>query len=198
MEEYKSNSHKSRERNDNELIEKKIKKVVTGSVKTKKKNGFQKITNFFVPEDVDNVRSYIYEGIVIPAIKDIILGTVKAILGVNKKNEKKTMSTKVSYRKYYDEPVLTRRNYNSNYSSICDYDDIFFDSRTEAENVLAAMDELISTYKVVKVADYFDLAGIDGPWTGNDYGWTDIRTARIIYTRDGYTIKLPKAYPLDD
>ena len=44
----------------------------------------------------------------------------------------------------------------------------------------------------------FDLVGVDGPWTGNNYGWTDnIRNARVINTRDGYTIKFPRANPID-
>lgn len=37
MEEYKSNSHKSRERAKAELPEKKVEKIVSGSVKTKKR-----------------------------------------------------------------------------------------------------------------------------------------------------------------
>ena len=66
------------------------------------------------------------------------------------------------------------------------------------QNVLAAMDEIVASYRIVSVADYFDLVGVDGPWTGNNYGWTDnIRNARVINTRDGYTIKFPRANPID-
>ena len=80
MEEYKSNSHKSRERAKAELPEKKVEKIVSGSVKTKKKSGINKLAGIFVPEDVDNVKSYIFEDIVVPAVKDIILDAVKAEL----------------------------------------------------------------------------------------------------------------------
>ena len=59
MEEYKSNSHKSRQNQNDDIPEKRVEKVVSGSVKSKKKNGLQKITNVFVPEDVDDVKSYI-------------------------------------------------------------------------------------------------------------------------------------------
>ena len=57
MEEYKSNSHKSRQNQNDDIPEKRVEKVVSGSVKSKKKNGLQKITNVFVPEDVDDVKS---------------------------------------------------------------------------------------------------------------------------------------------
>ena len=184
MEEYKSNSHKSRERAKAELPEKKVEKIVSGSVKTKKKSGINKLAGIFVPEDVDNVKSYIFEDIVVPAVKDIILDAVKAVLGVKGSGGRRSTASKVSYRKYYEDPAQNgRRNYNAQ-SSIggCDFDDIYFNTRTEAENV----------------ADYFDLVGIDGPWTGNNYGWTDnIRNARVVNTRDGYTIKFPRANPID-
>lgn len=103
MEEYKSNSHKSRrEKIKTEQPEKRVEKVVSGSVKTKKRNGLRKLTNVFIPEDVDNVKSYIFEDIVVPAVKDIILDAVKAVLGTNGKNGRKSTASKVSYRKYYD------------------------------------------------------------------------------------------------
>ena len=68
MEEYKSNSHKSRQNQNDDIPEKRVEKVVSGSVKSKKKNGLQKITNVFVPEDVDDVKSYIFEDIMVPAV----------------------------------------------------------------------------------------------------------------------------------
>lgn len=55
MEEYKSNSHKSRE-----LEEKKIEKVITGKVKTKKKSEIQKIVSLFVSDDVADINDYIF------------------------------------------------------------------------------------------------------------------------------------------
>ena len=86
MGEYASNSHKSKEKRSEQVPEKKVEKIVSGSVKAKKKSGLQKITNVFVPEDVDNVKSYILEDIVVPAVKDIILDAVRAFLGVNGKS----------------------------------------------------------------------------------------------------------------
>ena len=105
MEEYKSNSHKSRQNQNDDIPEKRVEKVVSGSVKSKKKNGLQKITNVFVPEDVDDVKSYIFEDIVVPAVKDIILDAVRAFLGVsgNSRVGRSSTSSKISYRKYYDD-----------------------------------------------------------------------------------------------
>lgn len=197
MDEYKSNSHKSRQNQNDDIPEKKVEKVVSGSVKSKKKNGLQKITNVFVPEDVDDVKSYIFEDIVVPAVKDIILDAVRAFLGVNGTSiGRSSTSSKVSYRKYYDDrdrrdstPARTRTGY--------DYDDIILETRGEAEDVLERMEELIDMYQLVSVADFYDLVGVSGNYTDNKYGWTNVRNASVVRVRDGYMIKLPKALPLN-
>lgn len=197
MDEYKSNSHKSRQNQNDDIPEKKVEKVVSGSVKSKKKNGLQKITNVFVPEDVDDVKSYIFEDIVVPAVKDIILDAVRAFLGVNGTSRgRSSTSSKISYRKYYDDrdrrdsaPARTRTGY--------DYDDIILETRGEAEDVLERMEELIDMYQLVSVADFYDLVGVSGNYTDNKYGWTNVRNASVVRVRDGYMIKLPKALPLN-
>lgn len=191
MEEYKSNSHKSRQNQNDDIPEKRVEKVVSGSVKSKKKNCLQKIANVFVPEDVDAVKSYIFEDIVVPA--------VRAFLGVsgNSRGGRSSTSSKISYRKYYDDRDRRDSGNVSRTRTGYDYDDIILESRGEAEYVLERMDELIATYQVVSVADFYDLVGVSGNYTDNKYGWTDIRNASVIRVRDGYMIKLPKALPLN-
>lgn len=198
MEEYKSNSHKARERKNEPVAEKKVEKIISGSAKSKKKSGLQKITNVLVPEDVNDVKSYIFEDIVVPAVKDIILDAVRAFLGVNGNSRGKSSSaSKVSYRKYYDDRERRDSGSGNRTRSGYEYDDIILDNRGEAEDVLSRMDELIATYGVVSVADFYDLVGITGNYTDNKYGWSDIRNASVVRVRDGYMIKLPKALPLN-
>ena len=76
-------------------------------------------------------------------------------------------------------------------------DDVILDNRGEAEEVLSRMDELIDTYGIVSVADFYDLVGITGKYTDNNYGWTDIHSAKVVSVRDGYLIKLPRALPVN-
>ena len=59
------------------------------------------------------------------------------------------------------------------------------------------MVDLIDTYGFVTVADMYDMAGLQAPYTSNKYGWTNIRTAETVRGRDGYMLKLPKAMPID-
>ena len=73
---------------------------MTGAVKVKKKNGFEKLAGTFVPDDVDNVKSYIMQDIIVPAIKDVILDTVQAFLGVNGRSgdNRRPTASRISYK----------------------------------------------------------------------------------------------------
>jgi len=202
MEEYKPNSHKSKEDQKGSIPEKKVEKVIAGTVKSKKKSEIQKFTDVFISEDINNVKSYILLDVLIPAIKkaisDIVTNGIDMILyGETGKTKSNSTASKVSYRSYYD-GRNGRRDYSAVRTKISyNYDDIIFDNRGEAEDVLSRMDELISTYGLVSVADLYDLVGITGNYTDNKYGWTNIRSASVIRVRDGYMLKLPKALPLD-
>ena len=135
MEEYKGNSNKAKEQQKALPPEKKVEKIVSGPVKSKKKNSIQKITSIFVPEDVEDVKSYIFEDIVVPAVKDIILDAVRALLGVSGKSNKGAPASKVSYRSYYDRGN-ERNDYGRTRTRVgYDYDDCalpgFVDSKNE-------------------------------------------------------------------
>ena len=198
MKEYKSNSHKSKENQKGSIPEKKVEKVIAGTAKSKKKSEIQKFAGVFLPEDVDNVKSYILFDVIVPLIKRAISDTVEAILYPEGRSGKTSTASKISYRSYYEKPDGRSRDYNTfRTRTRYNYDDIILDNRGEAEDVLSRMDELISTYGLVSVADLYDLVGITGNYTDNKYGWTDIRSASVIRVRDGYMLKLPKALPLN-
>ena len=78
------------------------------------------------------------------------------------------------------------------------YDNIVLESRGDAESVLDSMGEIIDQYGMVKVADLYDLVGLTGSYTDNNYGWTNLSTAHVVRLNDGgYLIKLPRALPID-
>lgn len=202
MEEYKPNSHKFKKDQKGAVPEKKVEKVISGTVKSKKKSEIQKFTDVFISEDINNVKSYILLEVLVPAIKkaisDIVTNGIDMILyGGTGRTKSNSTASKISYRSYYD-GVNGRRDYSaSRIKTGYNYDDIILDNRGEAEDVLSRMDELISTYGLVSVADLYDLVGVTGNYTDNKYGWTDIRSASVIRVRDGYMLKLPKALPLN-
>lgn len=207
MEEYKSNSYRSKETQKNDNVkpeDRKIEKVVTGVVKTKKKSKFSQAMDNFISEDAKNVKSYVFGEVLIPAIKkaisDIVTDGIDIILyGEARGRNKRSTADRVSYRSYYDDRG-GRNRMNERQAIMAgsySYDDIILSTRGEAEDVLSRMDELIETYGLVRVADLYDLVGITGNYTDNKYGWMNIRNAEIIRVRDGYMIKMPRAVPID-
>lgn len=198
MEEFKSNSHKSREENvDSSDIS--VKKVTTGKTRIKKKNGLLKFADSMISEDAANVKSYILMDVLMPAIKkavvDIVTDGINMILyGETSVSSRKSSGSKVSYRKFYEDD---RRDSRSEQKRRYDYDEVVFDSRRDAEEVLASMEDLVDRYKVVSVMDFYELADQKSVYTDRYYGWTNLRSAEVIRVRDGYTIKLPKPLPID-
>ena len=108
MEDYKSNSHKAREKESKraEAPPKKVEKVVSGIAKVQKKSGVQKFAGALVSDDMEKVKSYILEDVIIPALKDTILDSVKAVLGVNGRVPEMTAVTIISY---FHQGVTLRR-----------------------------------------------------------------------------------------
>ena len=199
VENYKPNNSKPVNREDRPKIE----KVVKGTVKTKKKSELNKFADIFIAEDVENVKSYIFMDLIVPGIKKILFdiitdGADMFLFGGNGRHRKNTPSSSVSYRSYYDQ--RDDRKYSDNRPkarSRYEREDIVLDSRGEAEEVLERMSELIDTYGMVTVADLYDLIGKSCEYTDNKYGWTNIRNAEAVRTRDGgYMLKLPKALPI--
>jgi hypothetical protein len=194
------NSHKSRNEKkavENNKVEKRAEKVVHGKVKTKTNNA-RKLTDIFISEDVSNVKNYIIMDVIVPSIKkavyDLIVGTLDMSLYGGRGGGKRPTADKISYRDYSNASRRDERSYGSTRTaSGYSYDDIVVETRGEAESVLARMDEIMEEYEQVRVADLYDLVGISGDYTDNKYGWTNIRNARVVRTRDGYKIEMPRA-----
>lgn len=202
MNDYKPNSNRFKEEQKDKAQEKKIEKVVTGPVVTRKKNGFQKFADEFVSEDAKNIKSYVFGEVLIPAIKklisDIVTDGVDMFLyGEKRSGSKRSTAGRVSYTNYYDRDNRSTRDTRATSYSSYSYDEIVLSNRGEAEEVLERLDELMDTYGLVRVADLYDLVGITGNYTDNKYGWTNIRNAEIVRVRDGYMIKMPRAVPID-
>ena len=178
---------------------KKVEKVVTGTVQTRKKGELRKFADVFISDDVSNVKSYIFMDVLVPAIKntilDIIIDSAKMIFGNGRGTKSSSSAGYVSYNRFSDKK--DDRSYSESRTRTgYGHDDIILETRAEAEEVLRRMDELIDAYGMVSVADMYDLVGKSCNYTDNKYGWTNIRNAEPVRMRDGYMLKLPKALPI--
>ena len=184
------------------IREKHVEKVVTGNVTTRRKPLSKKFAEVFLSSDMEDVKSYIIFDVVIPGIKDAIFDTVSILLygdtrkGASKGNSNQTF---VSYSGFSSPKTKPSRVQASSRRdrTVIDIQDIIFESRGEAEEVLGNLVDFIMDYGVATVADLYDLVGITGPFTDNKYGWTDLSMATVVRVRDGYLINLPRAVAID-
>ena len=207
---YNPNSNrfltKDKPTEEENLGKKKVDKVVSGSVKTKKKSSLSKFADTFIEEDKDTVVGYLLSEVLIPSFKKMVSDTIKTgidkmLYGDTEVSRSNSPASKISYSKYYNDKSSYSRSSSTapvtNRRDTYEYNNIVLETRGDAEAVLMGMDDIIAKYEIVSVADLYDLVGIAGSYTDYKYGWTDIRSARIERVRDGYVIRMPKALPLD-
>lgn len=195
MTEYQLNSNKAKE--TEATARRKREKVVSAGTSTRKKSDVEKFAM-----DVSSVKSTVMTDIVIPTIKQLVSEMVKTSVDMLlfhevRRDERRPTASKISYNSYYEDrnryatPNLARSAY--------DYDDVVFQSKSDAESVLGAMEDIIDQFGIVSIADFYELSDISNPnFTTTKYGWTNLRTAEVVRLRGGgYAIKFPRATRID-
>jgi hypothetical protein len=211
-EELPSNSRANRvaplrPKNEGERPErKKAKRVVAaGGVVVGRKSLTKSVAGALAGETMRNLGSYILGDVIIPTTKSLIEDIIKNALdqilypGDSRRQQSRNTDSKVSYGKYFkSEDNRRTASPRSGRSGNFDLDNIFFKRLPDASDVLSAMCDQLEEYDEVTVADYFDMAGVDGAtWTHNKWGWKDLTRAYCTHTRGGYAIVLPPPVELD-
>lgn len=174
---------------------KEVKPIVSGKVTIKEKSAGKKIAGGIISSDAKDVGSYIIEDVLLPAIKkgifEMVTGGIEMLLyGETGKHSRTSRNgSKVSYRSYYEDRDREPVRYRTGFDTL---DDVIFEDRLEAQKVLSELDNMLDTYEAVSIQDFYSLIGKTGRYTDNDYGWNNLRAARIAETRDGWVIKFPR------
>ncbi len=198
---YPSNSKtKSNKLTIQKTEKKKPAKIAKGKVSTKKKSPGKKLVESFIEDDADNVFDYVLHDVLIPAAKDTISDAIKSAIdmvlfgekrpdGVRRNGGKSYISYGTMYNRVGErDRRVPRQRQNSRHI----FEDVILENRGEAEEVLDYMVDMLCTYDCVSVADLYDMVGITGEYTDNDYGWVNLSTAQVKRVREGYLIDLPK------
>ena len=189
MAEYKSNSNKSREEQKTGIVERRVTEPVVSGAKKQKKKGLDKLISFFHSDEVSETRQIITSAI---SAVQRILDAMDVIMGVSR-GRSGTPAARVGYRRYYDDRDDRNERKQSRATAEFSYEDIVFETRSDAETVLWRMEEMLDTFQNVSIGDMFDLSGISGSYTDFKYGWTDLRGAHVERVSNGYIIDLPRA-----
>lgn len=203
---YASNSHGHPDaKRAGDDSKKKPSAVIKGGAKLKKKSEVRKLTDVFIAEDTSTVKSHIFNDVIVPNVKNLLFETIKTaaemMLFGEVRRDKNRSGSKVSYRSYYDEKDRRKDSSSPRVRSGVDFEDIEFETRSDAQSVLDTMIDIVDSYGVISIGDMYDLAGITTTnYAIQKYGWKDIRDvkgARVARIPNGsYIIDLPKAEPI--
>lgn len=203
---YPSNSNKSKEKPEEHG---ELAPVVKGKVSKRRPSLLKKIGDAFISEDVQDVKGYLFYDILLPAIKDTLVDMGKSAIDMifygdakSSSSNKKKKPYRVSYSSYYEDDDRKRHHERSgDRRKTSDFDDLEFDRRSDAEEVIDQLNELIMTYGYARVSDLYDFCDMPDNFTDNNYGWESLGNPAITRIRsDGewkYIIDFPKPKLLD-
>lgn len=77
------------------------------------------------------------------------------------------------------------------------FDEIILSDRTEAEEVIERLRDLVDRFEQATVNDLYEIIGIEGSFTDDKWGWTNLRRAGIRAIRGGYLLDLPRTEALE-
>jgi len=199
--EFPGNSHKKVKKED-----KKVTKIIKGTVVTKKQPLSKRISEVFGGANASEVTHYVIWDVVIPAAKttisEMVSGGIEMLLFGETKSRRTTRDRGKSYVSYDKRfTAAPRRDERETTASRnrarLNFNDIILDSRGEAEEVLSALVDLIETYGIACVSDLYDMVGITSAFTDEKWGWTNLSSASVGRVREGYLIDLPKPVEID-
>ena len=191
--------------NSKNRMEPPVAKVVSGNVVRRRK----KTVESGLSRDLRRIVKYLGNDVLLPAFKSLISdmfsnGVEMMLYGEDQpRSRKRTRGGlgHVAYGSYFagDTPRRSRRHESSRTrDSRSSVDDIVYDSRGDADEVMASLLELISRYGAATVADLYDLVGMTAEHTDNRYGWESLGSARIVSVRGGgYALNLPVPKSID-
>jgi hypothetical protein len=204
--EFPSNSERSRRANTDE---KNITPIVSGGVSRKKKSLRKQFSETFVAGDAKSAMRYVVMDVLLPAAKDMIVeagsqGIEKLIFGDSRRRGSRMPPSgptgHISYNRYtMGNRFQTgpQRALSREARSRHNFDEIVLDERTEAEEVIDRLFDLVSRYESASVADLYELVGLASTHTDHKWGWSDLTGAGVSRIRGGYLLDLPEPEPLD-
>lgn len=197
--EYPSNSHSSKPEPRPQLMQ-----VTTGKVTLKEESAGEKIKNTVWGKYVKPALIFAGVSIILPAVKDMledaITGMVRGAFsgGDFSRSARKAGNGYVDYGSFGKKTqTVEKRELSARARSQHDFRELILESRAEGDYILSQLEDLISQYGQATVMDMYKLAGIQGSFTDDKWGWLDLREARVRTHSGGYLLDMPKPENLE-
>ena len=194
----------------------KLEATIQGGVSLKRKTPGQRFTETFLNNgDIKTVGQTILMDVIVPALKEMIFNSGRDALsmflwGDTRASGKGGLRAGGIVRDYssYSSSIVSRNRDNNRvdiYRSEDSprYNNLVFEIRGDAENILFNMRDYINTYDDIQIVKLYELVreqtGIAIPMTAQDakFGWSDLTNATVRQVRGGYLLELPNPIVLE-
>lgn len=205
---YPPNSDTSKREAGEPIGEKEIKRVTSDDPIRRRRPMRKRFSETFVKGDAKTATEYVVLDVLLPAAREMFFETgsewIRSLF-FGDSRRRGSMPPQagptgyVSYNRYAmgGRPAAPQRAMSRQARARHDFDEIVLQARTEAEEVIDQLFEVVNRYGTATVADLYELVGITGTHIDNKWGWTDLRGAGVSRVRGGYLLDLPEPVPLD-
>lgn len=194
---------------------KKVEQVTSGVAMPRKRGLGRKFKEVFIGGDARGTADYVFFDVVIPGIRDMCsdafhAGIDRIFYGESPRHRRSggmpmgySNVGHVNYQGVSNAPTQQRgttpqrRTLSRQARARMSFDEIVIANRSEAEEVIERMYDILSKYGMVSVADLCALTGIVGSHTDVKWGWRALSGARAHRLRTGgFVLDLPEPEPL--
>lgn len=182
-------------------------KKVIAKAKVQKKSAIKEALRTFFAQDLPEIAEHLVIDVAIPAAKnaitDMVTQGIQQLLYGEIDPRRRSMTGYTSYssasrsdrgRGYYEPRRSERREPRQ--PKPTNVEDLVFDTRGDAVDVIEFVAEQIEEYGQVSVADLMSSVGIQPRYTDERWGWTTTDAFEIRQIREGWLVSADRPEPL--
>lgn len=182
-------------------------KKVIAKAKVQKKSAIKEALRTFFAQDLPEIAEHLIVDVAIPAAKnaitDMVTQGIQQLLYGEVDPRRRPTSGYTSYSRssrdyrgnaYYESHRTERRE--SRKSKPTNVEDLVFDTRGDAVDVIEYVAETIEEYGQVSVADLMSSVGIQPRYTDERWGWTTTDAFELRQIREGWLVSADRPEPL--
>lgn len=182
-------------------------KKVIAKAKVQKKSAIKEALRTFFVQDLPEIAEHLVVDVAIPAAKnaitDMVTQGIQQLLYGEVDPRRRPASGYTSYssssrdtrgRAYYESRRTERREPRQ--PKPTNVEDLVFDTRGDAVDVIEFIAEQIEEYGQVSVADLMSSVGIQPRYTDERWGWTTTDAFEIRQIREGWLVSADRPEPI--
>lgn len=169
--------------------------VPVAKARVKRESTARKVVGEIIREDARSVGETVLWDVIIPTVKNLISDTVtrgieSMLYGDSRPRSRNNYSDYSGYSRLKDgrDRPVERRERRSARQAEPERNEIIFDTRSDANDVIDRMSDIIDQYGQASLADLNALIGASSNFIDDNWGWTDMGSFDVRQVRDGFML----------